>query len=487
MIPNTETELKDIFGATFTDSSYRNRARKHLVAEITDPSVFFNEYYIFYNMLREYPTLRFSERFLSITLQKHSGALKANPQIDLSDYSIGDNNAYEEFCKSCLALFAELSDSTVSEDSFDESLVIYKQKYLDIMGITVLETASTIMTEGAKPNGKQMVGFADARNYVVTEMTKLEKMTRKNTRKGIIAYGVTDREEETRKLRKLGNFGIKFLDDVFTLYSSWMVNIMAPPKGGKSRFCVKALGSLLIDQGVNCLIWSTENGVAGWEAMFRAHLFNKKQNDVSDVRQRKFLDDSMILTDTVPAELKQIEESCWFDFRNNAKYGRLVTIDEDLNYDNYLEILEEAVDTYNIDVICIDYLQLMAPGVNQKSLSKAQFLGEVYRNTLQFLKRKDISGLFPCQFKQTVINTFSNLTDAELLNLELRDSGGETAEAIRTPDVNFGLIASTKDLREGHTKLIHAPSRCVKPFAPVDMDVDFGICEYVGKRMITGM
>ena len=67
----------------------------------------------------------------------------------------------------------------------------------------------------------------------------------------------------------------------------------------------------------------------------------------------------------------------------------------------------------------------------------------------------------------------------ELATVETRDIAGASYEVVKTPDINIALVGSVEDINMGHLKLVSMPSRNSAPFAPVDLSVDFGACNYV--------
>ncbi|MNV39690.1 hypothetical protein D3C71_1312770 [compost metagenome] len=97
---------------------------------------------------------------------------------------------------------------------------------------------------------------------------------------------------------------------------------------------------------------------------------------------------------------------------------------------------------------------------------------------LQFLKSKKVAGIFPAQLKQTAVGDIKKQSPEELINMELRDSAGESYEVIKTPDVNIALFGTVEDIRNGSMKILSIPSRNSAPFEPIDLSIDAGSCMF---------
>ena len=114
-----------------------------------------------------------------------------------------------------------------------------------------------------------------------------------------------------------------------------------------------------------------------------------------------------------------------------------------------------------------------------RRINKNERISEAYIKMLQFLKRRKVVGICPAQFKQNVVGELSAKSKDEIMNMELRDSAGESYEVIKTPDVNLGLYATPEELRNGFMQIISIPSRNSKPFEPISLYADLGTCTLV--------
>ena len=450
--------------------------RNELREEINTSNAFNNEYFIFYIMLEQQPKLKvFDKDYLKIFLDVNRALFEKSPRIDFNDYKFGEVDPYISFTDSCITLFDECIKTEVTDDIFVLNLQKYKMLYIQRESIQILEDGSTILSTGKRYRNKVLQGYSDMRNYTNEQFSKLDKVVEKSKRNGAIAYGITDKDEtEEQTLKQLGGYGIKALDEKIKIYEGEMHSILAPAKGGKSRFVTHVLETCLVDYGQNCLMWSVENGQKGWEYLFRARHFNRIYNKTAtDVYSKKILTDSDLRQNRLSPEMRELEQASWLAFRNNEQYGTLINMDEDLNIDTFIDKIDEQVSLYDIKIICVDYLQLIGRGKSNIS-AKNELIAEAYKQMLQYLKHKKIAGIFPCQFKQTVVGSLSKSSAEELVNMELRDAAGETYEVIKTPDVNLALYASVADLRNGDMKILSIPSRTSSTFDPIDLYVDLG-------------
>lgn len=466
---------KVIFSSLFKRDPDVVQRRHRLKEELNTSNAFNNEYFVYYTMIGEQPKLPFDKDYVKLFVTLHRGIFERSNCVDLKQYTFGDTDAYLAFTDSCVTLFEECCKLDVADDQFELNLQKYKMVYIQRESINILESGAEILSSGKKVGYKVYNGYRDMRNYTTDQFNKLDKVVEKSRRKGAVAYGISDTDEnDNAPLRQLGGYNIKALEGKLAIYEGEMHSILAPPKGGKSRFVTHVLESCLVDYKQNCLMWSMENGSAGWEYMFRARHFNRIYNSsITDVQQKKIISDADLRANRLSPELKELEEACWLAFKNSPEYGTLVNVDEDLEIDTFIDILDEQVTRYDVKIICVDYLQLIGRGKSNYT-SKNELIGAAYQKMLQYIKSKKIAGLFPSQFKQIALGSLSRVTAAELANVELRDAGGETSEIIRTPDVNLALYGSVEDLRNGEVKLLSIPSRTMASFEPIDMYVDFG-------------
>lgn len=475
----TITNEEFIFSALFKTDDGVGRRKQELLITFNTPNTFKNEYHVFFTVTKDFPKVIPNADFIRLYLQTNRAVFQKSSSIELANYRIGDTEPYVEFVNSCIKMFEECSKREVDDMTFYRSLEMHKMEYINRESIEILEESTMILAEGIKYGNKTLSGYNDMRNNIKHKFVRLDNMMNKTDRKGTVTYGVTDEDEDNSgKLQLVSTFGVKQLDEhIGGIYEGDMVSLLAPAKGGKSRFATFVLHNAVVNHGQSIVMWSVENGYKGWEALIRARHFNWFYNSkITDASQKRIINADMIRKGELPPELVDLELASWTDLKSNSNYGRITNIDEEFEYDSAIEVLDNAVNEFGAKLICLDYLQLISGGSDR--MSKNERIGEIYKRVLQYLKKKKIGGIFPAQLKQTVVGDIQKVNPDELINMELRDSAGESYEVIKTPDVNLALYGTVEDIRNGDMKLLSIPSRNSAPFEPIDLYVDAGTCTF---------
>lgn len=469
--------IMQVLDGNLLDDAIKNRtiARTRLLREYNGVNPFKNEYSVFFELCVNCPQINFSKEYLALYLQQNRAQLSRSRNIDLNHYTLGTTDPYNAFAASCLGVLSDIQSTTVSEQGFEDALSTFRMLYLAERGVTILETGAQILSDGKTVNRRFYSGYDGMRDYVGTQFIELDNVVQQKKTRGAVCYGVTPEEdEEQNKSKPIGTLGIPGVDDHYTCYEGDMINLMGAAKAGKSRMCVQVLEHMLVDNGVNCLIWSLENGFDGWERMFRVKLFNRMYNKtVSSVTQKKYITEDMLKSGIMPDDIKSLEQASWERFKNDAAYGKLVNVEEPLCYDTFLEILDECVRKFDVKFICIDYLGLMDRGRGAAGFETNALVADVYKKVLQYLKTHKIAGIFPTHLKQESTDHFSAMSNAELENADLRTAGGLSYEVVKTPDLNMALVANKADLARSYARLVHVPSR-VAPFPLTELQLDLG-------------
>lgn len=465
------------------DDNTRSR-RVDLVRAFNSDAVFKNEYFVLFKIIKDNkPTLKVDKRFVSTYLYANRAELLTSSCIDLSGYNGGDStdddSAFTQFAECTFELIDTLLRCEISDDDFDNALEAYRLKFCSAQAVSIFETAAVITTDGKRIGRKTLAGYGDASAYARTELSRVDKIVNKSKRTGIIVYGVNDQEDGgDTPPKRITSYGISALDEhIGGIFEGDMVSVQAPTKTGKSKFCTFIAHHAITECHCNVVFWPAENGRKLQELMLRARhfdaLFNK---NVTSIRDKHLISDSMIKKNELSSEMKEMEASSYLDLRTNQDYGRFAIIDENFNLDTYLQILDDAVQTIHADFVFVDYLQMIGAGTSK--LQKNVCISEAYIQTLQYLKNNKIGGIFPAQFKQTFVTSLKGVETEELGKIETRDSGGESYEVTKTPDVNLALYATIEQLKAGFTTCIPLLSRNFEPFDPFGMNVDFGCCNY---------
>lgn len=473
------TSMEILFASLLKgDDGVFRRKNEVVMTFKNSPDVFRDEYYVFFLIIKEFPKVIPDIAFVNLFLRTNRSVLSKNKYIDLARFRVGDTDPYVEFANSCINIFNELWNVEVTDADFYRSLEMVKMEYINSRSITLLEEGVTILTDGLKTGKGELKGYHGMRKHLNSGFTRLDNIVNKTDRRGIITLGEDMEDENNDQIRLVTTFGIKALDEkIGGLYEGDMLSLLAPAKGCKSRFVVYVCHNAVVNHGENIVVWPIENGTKGWEYLIRARHFNWFYNSkVSDVTQKRIIDDDMIRKGELSDELAEMERVSWTDLKINTQYGKISLIDEDFDLDTFIDVLDQAVNEYGAKLVAIDYLQLIGGG--NRNLSKNERIAEAYKRLLQYLKKKKIAGIFPAQLKQTVVSSIKNVSPDELINMELRDAAGESYEVIKTPDLNLALYGTVEDIRNGEMKLLSIPSRNVAPFDPINLYVDAGSCTF---------
>ncbi len=478
--------INTIFSGVMKKSEGLEVRRQEFIKMFSNPKIFDNEYYIFAVLVKEYPKLALSKNFVENFMKSNQPSLETSPNIDMGRYKVSDEvDNFEEFLNSVKLMHEELQKVEFTKEEFLEALEIYKMNYITQESLTLLDESTQILSEGIKERGQTKVGYEDMREYITKGFLKIDDLTSNKDRKGIITYGINDMDDaeiEKEEVKLVTPYGIYGIDKAFGgIFEGEMVSLLAPAKGGKSRFATYVLHTAVIN-GVNIIMWSIENGYKGWEALIRARHFEYFYNEqAADGSQRRWIDDDMIRKGKMEPEVKDMELASWTDLKSNPKYGRISSIDEEFNIDTFIEVLDNAIEATESRFICVDYLQLVQ---GSGRASKNEKVAEAYQKCLQLIKGKRIAGIFPGQLKQTALGTLNRTEDADIGSTELRDAAGESYEVIKTPDVNLTLHATPDELRQGRIKLISMPSRNHSSFDPIILNCALGSCTFVDTNTI---
>ena len=472
-----------IFSGLLKPPTEARDRRASFLGTFPDGSLFQNEWYVFYQLIKAHSNLNLTRDFVKLFLSTNKTTLMNNRNIDLTSYAMGDTDAYITFMDSLLNELKTCTEYYISEDEYNLSVEEFRMHYVVENGITLMEQGATILTDGLPiSQNRTLAGFSDMSTHVINGLSRLNNILNKTNRRGITVYDADTDTSEESKVQLVCKYGIEPHDKALKgIYETDMVSVLAPPKGGKSRFCAFLIHNAIV-QGTNVVTWSIENGDKGIEALIRACHFDWLYNRAeADMTKRKIIDADAIRKNTLPEDLAELEAASWLDLRTNPNYGKWANIDEVFDADTFLTILENAVDTVGAKLVLVDYLQLVTGDGKQ---AKNERIGQCYQKSLQFLHSKKIAGLFPAQFKQTFVGDLSRKSASELENVELRDGGAETSEVIRTPSVLMALYGDTQGIKDGELKLLSIPSRNSAPFDPIDIYADFAVCNFIaiGKK-----
>lgn len=476
MVLEVPLEMK-VFAGALSDKVEAKEMKNFLLRTFGRNNIFKNEYYILYSIIHDKPKVKISDKFIQLYLQTNRAHFSNTQQISLANYKIGGNDEYAEFMLSCINTWRECTQMDIEEEEYYTAVEMIKMEFSTEHAITALQDSVKILTEGMKYFGRDMKGYEDMKKYVNREFLKIDNVVNQTDRQGIVAFGDTTFGDEDDPLKLVTTFGIEGLDEaIHGLYEGDMCSFLAPPKGFKSRTVLHVAHNAAVNFKCNVAIWALENGKKVTESILRAKHFDWYYNrQETDITKQRILDSDMIRRNALDDELKSLEMVSKTDLYTNPDYGKLYFIDEDFDPDTFTDTLEKVVKEHGVKLIIIDYLQLVT---GSEGKQKNQRVGEAYQKTLRFLKTNKVAGLMPGQVTQDTLDYIERKGVENLANLELRDIGAESAEVLRTPDINILNYGTMEDIRKGRLYMVGLPSRNFAPFLPIKVRVRAGVASF---------
>lgn len=462
------------------DMSKENR--RFLFGQVP-PKVFKNENYIIYSVFYNFKDKGITpdEDFMRMYLLRNSKFIKDGSEyIDLQAYADLDDNIYVAYTSMVLKQFTRLLTlEPIDKEEFKLTLEKYKQEFSAYEINKAYSQSKLILYDGIQIGRRLYQGYADSIAYVKKKIADIEAVLDHTTGVGFIdsrTIGIEDDDEATPV--KIGDFDlVKELNErLGGIFTSIFYNIIAPTKGGKSKFTTRMIHNIVVENGHNVSVWAHEGGYKAWWAQLRAihfeYLYIRNADDSSKVAP---LSQKDILYGNYPSEsIKALEQASRLDLFTNPNYGVINMIDRPFKVETFIEEIETSVQLNQSSAILIDYLQLI--GWDGKSTSKPQAIGKAYQDLLAYAKKRNITAISPSQFTQDFMNEMAKSKDGA--SHEVRTAGGESSEIIRTPDINIALYASTEDLIRKEMTIMSIPSRLAEPFPDIKIYADLCSCVF---------
>ena len=463
------------------DTSLNNR--RFLFGQVS-PKVFKDENYIIYSVFYSFKDKGITpdEDFLKMYLLRNTKMIKESSEyIDLKAYADLDEDPNTAYIVAVSKHFVRLQGLDIaSPDDFRLTLEKYKTEFCAYEINKAYSQAKLILYDGLQVGRKLYQGYDDSVAYVKKKTADIEAVLNHTTGVGFIdsrSAGIEDDSNDVKPV-KIGDFGLidELNEYLKGYYTSYFYNVLAPTKGGKSKFTARAIHNIVVEHGNNATVWAHEGGYKAWWAQLRAihfeylYIRNKSENErVAPLSQKD------ILEDRYPSpEIRSLENASRLDLFTNPNYGVINMIDRPFKVETFIDEIETSVQLNNSKVVLIDYLQLI--GWDSKSLSKSQAIGQAYQALLAYCKKRNVMAISPSQFTQDFMNEMAKSRDGQ--NHEVRTAGGESSEIIRTPDINIALYASTEDLMRRKMTIMSVPSRLAEPFPNVEIYCDLCSCVF---------
>lgn len=476
------SELSDLLIQSVIKDNTLSRNNRQILFGQVSTKVFRNENYIIFSVLYTFKDKGITpdSDFMKMYLLRNSKLFKDSSEyINLQDFADLDDNMYTAYTSAVLKQFNRLLTlDELSSDDFKLTIEKYKTEFSSIEIGKAYSQAKLIVYDGLQVGRKLYQGYSDSVVYVKKKIADIEAVLDHTTGVGFIdsrVAGIEDNNEVTPEL--IGNFGLieELNDKLGGIYTSLFYNIMAPTKGGKSKFTTRLVHNIVVEHGNNVSVWAHEGGYTAWWAQLRAihfeYLYIRNKDDSERVAPLSQYD---IQFGHYPSEeIKQLEAASRLDLFTNPNYGVINMIDRPFKLENLMEDIETSVQLNDSKAVLIDYLQLIGWDSN---ISKPQAIGTAYQSCLGYCKKRNVAIMSPSQFTQDFMNEMAKSKDGQ--SHEVRTAGGESSEIVRTPDVNIALYASTEDIIRHEMTIMSVPSRYSVPFPDIPIYADLCSCVF---------
>lgn len=453
----------------------------------TNPKLFRDENYVIFSIIYNYRDrikhITIDSEFVSLYLDNNRKLIeKSTGYIDIHAYGEVDGSETLGYISGVVKHFNRLCGmEDMSEAEFDLHFEKYLIVFKAIEAQKVYAQSNQVLTEGMKIGGKLLVGFDDSYNYSRRKLAEIEGLVDMRQGSGFTSMKevLLAKKEDGKVSEKVADFGqLEALNKHYGgIYTGNFYEVLAPSKGGKSKFCARVCHTAIVKYGTNVTVWAHEGGKEAWSAQMRAIHFDYTFNEGVSITERKFgIDQDVVLHDKYPSvELKELESTSKIDLASNTDYGNVDYIERPFEVETFLDEIDTSIKANNSKLLIIDYLQLI--GSANPRMSERERIAKAYTTLLDYCKKNNVAVLTPAQYKQESIDALANKGDTA--DSEMRTAGGGSSEVFRTPDIIFALWASTADLRNNRMTILSVPCRFNKPFPEVPCYVDLGVCRFV--------
>jgi hypothetical protein len=483
LLPEERLELlSDQIVQSIIGNDEVSKVNRQIVFGQLSPKVFRDENFIIYTVFHHFkdkgitPDADFIEMYLS----RNTKLLKdSQGYINLADYKDLDENLYLAYTSAVLKKFNRIiQNGVLTKDDLSLTIEKYKTEFSAMEMSKAYAQSRVILYEGLQVGHRFYQGYADSMAYVKKIAADIDAVLDKTAGVGFInsrEAGIEDKQEA--KPVKIGDFDLitELNERLGGVFSSLFYNVIAPTKGGKSKFCARLLHTCMVKYGHNVSAWAHEGGYEAWWAQMRAihfeylYIRNKSANE----RVAPLSQNDILMGNYPSPEIRQLEEASRLDLFTNPNYGVLNMIDRPFKVETFIDELETSVQLNDSKMIVIDYLQLISWDGNK---GKAEAIGNAYQQALSYCKKRNVAIISPSQFKQESMDEMANSKDGKVH--ELRTFGGESSEVVRTPDVNIALYASIEDLIRKKMTIMSIPSRLAEPFPDIEIYADLCSCVF---------
>ncbi len=484
-------KLSDILLSSVIRADDASKRKRQLLFSQFTPIIFRDEYHVLYKVLYNFrermltPDEEFYEMYL---VRNENIILDAKPYIDIDAFANNDENKVVAYAQAVLKVYTRLlTIEPVDDDEFELNIEKYKEEFKCFKLGEALSQSKEILYDGIDFGRTHFQGDEQSVAYIKSKSAEIESLLSSTVGKGFINSRDAGLIDDTGvEPERIGDFGLVEELNEYTggVFTSKFYSVLAPTKGGKSKFCARLCHNIL-QNGHNVVVWAHEGGWYAWMCQMRAIHFDWYYNrDKIDRTQFKVgISQDIILNKKWRNEQQQVlEQTSRTDLFQREDFGYMEFIDRPFKVETFIDEIETAVARSGAKAVIIDYLQLIGWDTNKYSKSTA--IGTAYQKLLDYARKRNVAVISPAQFTQDFMKELSRSDSKE--GHETRTAGGESAEIVRTPDVNIALYASIDDLMRNHMQILSIPSRDYQPFPPVDIYCDLSVCMFASVKSNDG-
>ena len=476
-------KLSDILLSNVIKGDDESKYKRQLLFSQFTPSIFRDEYHIIYKVLYNFRErmLTPDEEFYNMYLVRNENVvLDSSRYIDINAFASNDENKVVAYAQAVLKVYTRLLTlEPVSLDTFELTVEKYKEEFKCLKIGEALSRSKEILYDGIDEGRNHLQGYDQSVAYIKSKAAEVDSLLSSTVGKGFIDSrdaGLVD--DDSVQPEKIGDFGLisELNEHLGGIFTSKFYSVMAPTKGGKSKFCARLCHNIL-ENGNNVVVWAHEGGYYAWMCQMRAIHYDWFYNrDKIDRTQFKvgISQDVIMRNQWRNEQQKALENTSRTDLFQREDFGYMTFVDRPFKVETFIDEIETAVAKSNAKAVIIDYLQLI--GWDSNRYSKTTAVGTAYQKLLDYARKRNVAVISPAQFTQDFTKELSKSSGSS--NVETRTGGGESAEVVRTPDVNIALYASIDDLMKNHMQILSIPSRDCQPFPPIDIYCDLAVCMF---------
>jgi DnaB-like helicase C terminal domain len=345
--------------------------------------------------------------------------------------------------------YSALEGSAPEEHEFRHAVSQLRELAAERATGTVLATGALIMRqETLLPDGRSLYGHAEARAYVLAEVSDITHATSGESPDGDVTgegddvMAAYERAKEARNSGKVtgAEFGLAELDKYTGgLHDGQMALLMADTTAGKSSFCINMAWFNAICRGRNVVIFTTEQLYAAVRVkLFARHSRHEKfglprgLNDL-DIRLGRLSPSEERALAAIAADLK------------GGGYGVLhvVQMPENATVSAMSAGYERLRRKFRPDLVVADYLQLFSPDKAKRDAPLREDQSGVLKAAARWCGSCDggrgVPFISPWQANNEGVNAMKSSGRFSL------NHTSETKEAGRTPDMVLALANREED------------------------------------------